>query len=312
MRHDLYPCPRAIRPAAPASRLAAAVLVACAAGALDASEAHAAQLHSNGGFITNPTGGTGTIAGLPISNADGFTFPGVQGTFVTTGINATVAINTAVAEDFVVTNGGWKIDALTVYAFQTSQTAPSVTRVHVNLWTETPYSAGSPGAPPVIPTPVFTDDLVIDVAPGQFVAHRQGTTGTSTVRPVFRYTVPVPQIAALGFLPEGRYWIEWSFVGADLPSRNVFTPLISPRTSVINHNARLFNSIDGTAGGPRVWFEGREGFVAGVTEGRAYELPFELTGSLIPAPSNAGLLMLATALAARRRRRATDLSSGQC
>ncbi len=301
MRHHSFACP-----SAPAIRPGVACAMLWAVGAcvaIAAPAAHGALLHTNGGFITNPTGGTGSIAGQPISNADGYNIPGSTFLFSTTGINATAGINTAVAEDFVVTDGGWQIDTLTIYAFQTSQTTPTVTRVHVNLWTDTPFSAGSPGAPPVLPTPVFTDDLVIDVNPGVFVAHRQSPSGTSTVRPVFAYTVPVPQIAALGFLPEGRYWIEWSFVGAASPSQNVFTPLVTPRTSVTNHNARLFNSIDGSAGGPRVWFEGREGFVAGVTEGRAYELPFELGGTRVPAPGIGITGFLACGALAKRERR---------
>ena len=41
-------------------------------------------LFTNGPIITNPTGGTGAIAGLPISNADPYTVPGQPGSFVTT------------------------------------------------------------------------------------------------------------------------------------------------------------------------------------------------------------------------------------
>ncbi len=291
MRHTLYSRPHSL---VAALGLAAALSISGAA--------HAALLHTNGGFITNPTGGTGSIAGLPISNSDGYNVPGSTFLFSTSGVGATVSANTAVAEDFTVTGGGWKLDALTVYAFQTSQTSPTVTQIRVNLWTDTPYSAGSPDAPPVLPTPVFATDLVYTPGPGTFVAHRQSPTGTSTVRPVFAYTVQMPDIEALGFLPEGRYWIQWSFVGASSPSANVFTPLVSPRTSVTNHNARLFNSITGSSTGPRVWFEGREGFVDENTPGRAYELPFELSGTVVPTPSAAAAFVI-TALTASRRRR---------
>ena len=267
-----------------------------------AAPAHGALLHSNGPFVTNPTGGTGSISGLPISNADVFNVPGNTFNFSTTGVNATVAIGTAVAENFTVPTGGWDLDSLTVYAFQTSQTAPTVTQVHVNLWTATPFSAGSPGAPPVLPQPVLAADLVLNAGTGTFVAHRQSATSTSTVRPVFAYTVPLDGFPALGVLAPGEYWIQWSFVGASSPSANVFTPLVSPRTSVTGHNARLLNSIDGSSAGPRIWFEGREGFVDGVTEGRAYELPFELNGSAVPAPGAAALSLLGAGLATRRRR----------
>ena len=116
-----------------------------------ALSANADGLYSNGAFVTQPTGGTGTIAGLPIRKCDGFTVPGSTFVYSTTGIAETVATSTAVAEDFTVPAQGWDLDTLTVYAFQTSQTTATVTQVQVNLWTETPYNAGSPGAPASMP-----------------------------------------------------------------------------------------------------------------------------------------------------------------
>lgn len=268
------------------------------------AHASAAELWNNGPFITNPTGGTGSIAGLPISNADGFTVPGSSLIFSTTGTGATVPSNTAVAEDFVVPAGGWDLDTATFYAFQTSQTTATVTEIRVNLWTDTPYSAGSPGAPAVLPQPVLAQSLVLNPGQGTFVAHRQGPSSTSTVRPVFAYTVSLNGLPDGGVLAPGRYWIEWAYVGASTPSQNVFTPLVSPRTAVPEHNARLLNSIDGSSAGPRVWFEGREGFVAGQAEGRAYSLPFILGGTALPTPGALALAGLAGLAVARRRRTA--------
>lgn len=266
------------------------------------SHVSAAELWNNGPFITNPTGGTGSIAGLPISNADGFNVPGSTFLFSTSGVNAAAVIGTAVAEDFEVPAGGWDLDSATFYAFQTSQTTATVTEIRVNLWTDTPFSAGSPGAPPVLPQPVLAQSLVLTPGPGTFVAHRQSPTGTSTVRPVFAYTVSLDGLPNGGVLAAGRYWLEWSYVGASSPSQNVFMPLVSPRTAVPVHNARLLNSIDGTANGPRVWFEGREGFVAGQAEGRAYSLPFILNGTAIPTPGAAVVLGAAAITGLRRRR----------
>lgn len=279
-----------------AQHLALLIAVALASPALASG-----PLFSNGPIVTNPAGGTGAIAGLPISNADGFTVPGNPFIFSTTGVNTAVAANVAVAEDFTVPAGGWDLDSLTVYAFQSSQTTATVTSVRVNIWDATPFSAGSPGAPPVIPQPLLAASLVLSAGPGTFVAHRQSATSTSTVRPVFAYTVSLDALPNGGVLPQGTYWIQWSMEGALAPSANVFSPLVSPRTAASNLNARLLNSLDGTPGGPRVWFEGREGFVAGQSEGRAYALPFELGGTAIPSPGAAGVVLM-MGLAARRRR----------
>ncbi len=276
-----------------------------------AGVAGAAVLFDNGPIITNPTGGTGAIAGLPISNADGFTVPGSSFIFSTTGVAATVATNTACAEDFTVPagpgGGGWDLDSVTLFAFQTSQTTPTVTQVQFNLWTDTPYNAGSPGAPDPLPQPVLTDPVSVAAGVGTFVCHRESVSSTSTVRPVFSYTVSLNDLPNGGVLAPGHYWLQWSFVGATSPSANVFMPLVTPRTSAVDPNARLLNSIDGSVSGPRVWFEGREGFVAGQAEGRPYALPFVLNGTEVPAP---GLVPAASmggaALLLRRRRGRVD------
>jgi hypothetical protein len=260
-------------------------IVAVGALASVAPLALADDLYNNGPFITNPTGGTGTIAGLPISNPDPFTFPGVTGTFYTTGVAATVATATASAEDFTVPPGQmWNLDSVTLYAFQTSQTTATVHHIQINLWTAPPFDAGSP--PPLpnpLPTPLLATPLILATNGGTFVCHREGSaTSTSTVRPVFAYTVPLTDLPNGGHLMPGTYWLEWSFDGALSPSNNVFQPLISPRTARSGWNARLKNTLSGNSTDPRVWFEGREGYEAGVSDGRAYELPFILHGTSTP------------------------------
>ncbi|MBX3357331.1 MAG: hypothetical protein KF745_02775 [Phycisphaeraceae bacterium] len=273
-----------------------------------AAPASAGVLFNNGPIVTNPTGGTGAIAGLPISQADGFTVPGSTFIFSTTGIGATVPANVSVAEDFTVPAGpGWDLDSVTLFAFQTSQTTPTVTSVRLNLWTAAPFSAGSPAPlPDPLPQPVLSVPLTLAAGPGTFVAHRQSPTSTSTVRPVFSYTVSLDSLPNGGVLAPGTYWLEWSFEGAATPSSNVFVPLVSPRTAVPEHNARLFNALNSSD--TRDWFEGREGFVAGESEGRAYSLPFVLGGTVVPTPASGMGLAIGAAAALRRRRR--PISSG--
>lgn len=276
---------------------------AIAAGLCAVAAARADVLFTNGPIVTSPTGGTGQIAGLPISQADGFNVPGSPFLFSTTGVAASFATQTAAADNFAVPAGGWDLDAVTLFAFQTSQTTPTVHTIRINLWTAAPYSAGSP--PPVpdpLPVPVLAQALVLPAGEGTFVCHRQSPTGTSTVRPVFAYTVSLDGLPDMGVLAEGEYWLEFSFEGASSPSANVFTPLVTPRTEAFDHNARLLNSLDGSAGGPRVWFEGREGYVQDVSEGRAYALPFILHGTPVPTPGALAPFAFA-ALATTRRRR---------
>lgn len=277
-------------------------VVACGLTVSPGAACRAAVLFDNGPFITNPTGGTGAIEGQPISQADPFTVPGQTFVFSTTGVGATMSLNVSVAEDFTVPAGGWDLDRVTLFAFQTSQTAPSVTRVRVNLWTAAPFSAGSPEPrPDPLPQPVLASALVLDAGPGTFVAHRQSSTSTATVRPVFSYTVSLDGLPDGGRLAAGTHWLEWSFDGASSPSANVFTPLVTPRSLVDGHNARLFNALN--SADTRDWFEGREGFVAGVSDGRAYSLPFVLEGTAIPSPGAAAMMLVVTGWGDSRRRR---------
>lgn len=283
------------------------VFLPCVAAAMTAgAPALGAVLFDNGPFVTNPAGGTGSIAGLPISQADGFTVPGQSFVFSTTGVGATVSANTSVADNFSVSADGWNLDSVTLFAFQTSQTTPSVTSIRINLWAAVPFSAGSPAPVPAqLPAPILASSLVLPAGNGSLVAHRQSTTGTGAVRPVFAYTVSLDGLPEAGVLGPGEYWLEWSFDGAASPSANVFTPLVTPRTAAADFNARQFNALDGQPASPRVWFEGREGFVSGVTEGRGFELPFVLHGTTLPAPGTACPTVL-LALAGLRRRRGNE------
>ena len=181
----------------------------------------------------------------------------------------------------------WDLSTGTFYAFQTGQSTPAfVTAVHVNLWTTKPYSADSPDRPVdvPVPSPVLAEDLVLTPVSSAFVVHRQSATSTTTNRPVFAFTVSLDGLPNGGVLPAGEYWMEWSFAGVS--TQNIFTPLVTPRALAFDFNARLLNSVTGSATGPRVWFEGREGFVSGVTEGRASGVPFELSGTVVGGACN--------------------------
>ncbi|HYE62806.1 MAG TPA: hypothetical protein VD997_12490 [Phycisphaerales bacterium] len=252
--------------------------------------AHAQEvLWDNGPIVTNPTGGTGTIAGLPISNCDGFTMPGQTFIFSTTGVGAAAAFDNALADDFTVACGEtWVPTSLKLYAFRNFTSVPAVTAVKVNLWSAPPFNANSPlPHPDPLPAPMLAQSITVPVTAGALICHRQSVTSTSTNRPVHEYVVDV---SGLPQLASGTYWIEFSFVTPALTSgQNMHVPLVSPRSAVEGHNARQYSALDGQQASPRSWFEGREGYVAGVQEGRAFELPFVLEGSRV-APSCSGNL----------------------
>jgi hypothetical protein len=256
------------------TRWGAAAFLALASQAAGAN----GPLFSNGQIVSNPTGGTGAIAGQPVCQADSFVNPLTGGLLSSIGVASTVATETACADNFRVPAGGWNLDTGTFYAFQTGQSVPSITMIHINLWTAPPFNAQSPApVPDPLPQPVLAAAVQIPVTGGTFVCHRTSHSNTSTNRPVFAYTIPLDALPNQGKLAPGEYWLQWSFVGASSPTANVFMPL-ALRSSSFDFNSRLLNTLTGVSTDPRSWFEGREGFVSGVSEGRAYALPFDLAG----------------------------------
>ena len=264
-------------------------------------------LHSNGPFITSPAGGTGNIAGQPLSRPESFPLtPTLNGT--SPGINTTISNGQKAADDFLVPDGGWDIDQLVVYAYQAppggaTTFSQTITTVKINLWNATPFSANSPSLPPglPIPQPMLAEPLTFNVTgQGEFVAHRTSGNSTTTIRPIYKFTLPADGLPNGGRLDAGQYWLEMSFDDSDgVASTITAIPLVTPRASAFNHNARLFNVPFTNA--PLSWFEGREGFGSSVNpDGRAYALPFELVGT--PEPATLLAVGAAIGLIARRRR----------
>lgn len=282
--------------ACPAALFAAVTLIGLSSTAF-AAIPH--LLHSNGPLITDPTGGTGANAGLPISKTEPFPFNGLLGN--TTGTNAASSSNSKLADDFYVPAGGWDLDQITVYAFQTS-TGNTVGTLQLNLWNVTPFTPNSPVPPPdgSTPTPMLATPLTFNIAgTGSFVANRVSGTSTDTTRPIYKYTVSADDLPNGGALPEGHYWLEMSFLDTRSTHAAVYVPLVTPRAQAFNLNMRQFLAFGSPA---PYWFEGREGYgTIENPEGRPYAIPFELVGT----PEPAALLTLGAALPvfARRRRR---------
>lgn len=275
---------------------------------------HAGVLFDNGPVVTNPTGGTGSIAGQPISSPQGIpSSPPGGPTSYTTGVGASWNENVRVADDFIVLGEGWDLDSVSLFAFQSGATGPTVTHAYINLWMAPPFSANSPPPlPDPLPQPVLAASLEVPVSGASFVAYRQSTTGTSSAtRPIYRYEFSLDGLPNAGVLSPGSYWLEWSLLGtgtAGTSAGRVWVPPVTPREAAPNLNARLFAAIDGNPATPYSWFEGREiqWFQSGTSWTgqfvQPYALPFLLHGTVLPEPAVPGGLAAATLLLARRRR----------
>jgi hypothetical protein len=157
--------------------------------------------------------------------------------------------------------------------------------------------------PNPLPQPVLATRLVLPVESWSVVGYRTGgSTATTSVGTIFALNVSLDGLPDNGLLAPGGYWLEWAFEDSTRPTVSQATPLVTPRATAGNLDARQFNAIDGQPTTPLSWFEARDGFLAGVSDGLAMAFPFTLRGTIVPEPGSGIAVGGAVALAFRRRR----------
>ena len=146
-------------------------------------------------LITHPGGGAG---GLDDSRLQ-VTSLGMT----TLGAGAQQTVPNRVADDFVVPAGGWSINEIEVYTYQTGSTTTStLTGITFQIWNGPPNAGG---------TVVF----------GDTTTNRQTSTAFTNIfrtseTSVGNTTRPIMSITASGLdidLPAGTYWLDWSMSG---------------------------------------------------------------------------------------------------
>jgi len=153
------------------------------------------ELYDNGPLVTHPGGGAGGADASALQTALGLDV---------FGFGVQQSANNRLADDFEVTGGGWSIDTITVFAYQTgSSTASTLTGVNLRIWDGVP---GEPGS-----TVVFGDTTTNRmIATGWTDIYRVlDTSLTNTQRPIM---YAVTDIEGL-FLPAGTYWVDWQING---------------------------------------------------------------------------------------------------
>ena len=92
--------------------------------------AQAAVLYDNGPLVTHPGGGAGGADASALQTALGMT---------TYGFGHQVTANNRVADDFTVPAGGWSIDDIVFFAYQTgSGQTSTITSVNYRIWDGVP------------------------------------------------------------------------------------------------------------------------------------------------------------------------------
>src|SRR5690606_12205982 len=155
-------------------------------------------LYDNGPFVTHPGAGPG--------GSDHSVLQVASLGMTTLGGNVGALWDARMADDFTVGAGGWDVETITFYGYQTgSSTASSFTGVNYRIWDGPPDQPGS--------TVIYGDTTTNRMLETSWTnAYRVSETTVDTTRPIMSI------VAEGGFqLAEGTYWLDWQLDG-DLTS----------------------------------------------------------------------------------------------
>lgn len=198
--------------------LASAILGAC--GAVQAQNAETIDNSPPGSFI-QPVEGTTIWPGPsgnvlfdngPLVNGVGTGSGGADESILQSSLGMTtlgaghqLSAANSVIDDFTVPAGGWQVDEMVFFAYQTnSSTTSTITGVGFQVWDGDPSVPGS--------SVIFGDlatNVLVDTAWSGIYRVDEGTTGSATNRPIMANTVAVNAV-----LEPGTYWVEWQSDGS--------------------------------------------------------------------------------------------------
>ena len=181
-------------------------------------------------------------------------------TMVTLGFTASITFAFRLADNFTVPAGGWTIDKITTYAYQTGSTTTSTfNALNLRIWNGPPNVAGS--------IVVFGDTTTNRMTATSFtnIYRVTATTLSSTARPIMAIEAGGLNLS----LPAGNYWLDWQAAGT-LASGPFAPPLTTLGQTVTGDAIQLTTSTATCAN-----------IVDGGSSGGQQGLPMTITG--VPA-----------------------------
>lgn len=157
--------------------------------------ASGAVLYDNGPLVNSPGTGVGGLDESVLQGNLGMT---------TLGFGHQLANSNRIADDFVVPAGGWTINQIEFFAYQSFETASTITAVNLQIWDGPPGQTGS--------NVVFGDtstNRMTQTAPANILRVTDSTTGGNTDR-----QIAVSVVDVYTTLPAGTYWLDWQSDGS--------------------------------------------------------------------------------------------------
>jgi uncharacterized repeat protein (TIGR01451 family) len=149
----------------------------------------------------------------------------------TIGFGAQQSVPNRVADDFVVPAGGWDVNAISFYTYQTGSTTTStITGLTFQIWNGPPNVGGS--------TVVFGDTTTNRLSSSTFtnIFRVTETTIGNTTRPIMAATASGLTIN----LPAGTYWLDWAYTGS--LASGPWAPAITINGTAVTGNGLQFTT----------------------------------------------------------------------
>lgn len=280
--------------------------------AVGVSSAFAQNLYSNQSSNVNvaqlnavSVAGNGTAApsgGLwSECQTDGSGFANTSAGFTVTP--GTTATSFRLADDFTISGAAWNVTGVRVYAYQTGQTVMPFNGGSLNIWSGAPNAGGS-----IVATGTFGSGngaIQVDAAGNTASIFRVfnttipgtsggGLTAPGTTRRVWEITFNVN-----ASLSAGTYWIDYQLTATN--AGTAFAPSTTHQgvRGVTGANAMQWN---GTTWVTPINDTGQPVGGAVTPPVFAQEMPFIVSGSVVPEPASMAALGLGVLAVVRRRR----------
>ncbi len=214
----------------------------------------AASLYSNGPLVNSAGTGAGGLDESVLQGNLGMT---------TLGSGHQVSAGNRIADDFTITGADWNITNITFYAYQTGETASTITAVNLRIWDGVPGAAGS--------NIVFGDDttnIMTSTVNSNILRVTEATTGTATNR-----QIAASDVAVNITLSAGTYWLDWQSDGSG--ASGPWAPPITITGQTTTGNARQFTTTSG------VWTDLTDG---GTTTPQGLPFIIQGTSAVVLAP----------------------------